>query len=268
MFALVVLAAVSLARGRWNAGTLWLGLAVAIKPLALVPLLLFGAVFPALRPRLALALAAILALPFLHPDPAYVIHQYGAMASKLLTAAAPGSGRWNEFSMMLATFGLDLPGSLTALVRAVTALGTLVLAFVAVARHGRGFGALAILGLGTGYLLAFNPRTELGSYMDMAALLGILAGTLMVRGRQPGLAATAIAVSLAFGTHFYGDWIYRPTDVWLKPALDLVVLTCLAVWLIMSKTCLPRIAKVRLITSTDRNAHLDHDPSNTTRRGT
>src|SRR5689334_10514214 len=152
---------------------------------------------------------------------------------KLLTASAPGSGRWNEFSMMLAAFGLDLPGPFAALIRAAAALGMLALAFVAVARHGRGFGALAVLGLGTGYLLAFNPRTELGSYMNLSALLGVLAGTLLVRGRQRGVAVAAIIVSLALGNHLYGDWIYRPTDVWLKPALDLVVLACFAVWLIM-----------------------------------
>jgi hypothetical protein len=33
---------------------------------------------------------------------------------------------------------------------------------------------------------------------------------------------------LAMGTQAYGEWIYRPTDVWLKPFLALVFVVWLA----------------------------------------
>ena len=33
---------------------------------------------------------------------------------------------------------------------------------------------------------------------------------------------------LAMGTQVYGNWIYRPTDVWLKPLLALIF----AAWLV------------------------------------
>jgi len=36
------------------------------------------------------------------------------------------------------------------------------------------------------------------------------------------------AIILAMGTQAYGEWIYRPTDVWLKPLLALFF----AVWLV------------------------------------
>ena len=49
---------------------------VALKPLAVVPLLLFGALYWKLIPRVAVGLLIVLALPFLHWNPAFVAHEY------------------------------------------------------------------------------------------------------------------------------------------------------------------------------------------------
>ena len=74
--ALVVLTAAEVAAARWNAAALWLCLAVALKPLAVVPLLLFGALYWRLVPRIVVGLVIVVALPFLHWSPSFVAQEY------------------------------------------------------------------------------------------------------------------------------------------------------------------------------------------------
>ncbi|MBK1842903.1 DUF2029 domain-containing protein [Azospirillum sp. YIM B02556] len=107
MMSVVLHAAVDLARGRDRRGAVMLALAVALKPLALVPALLFALLRPGVRRPLTLGLLAALLAPFLHPDPGYVAGQYAAMVGKLATAAAPDSGRWFDLTRLLAETGMQ-----------------------------------------------------------------------------------------------------------------------------------------------------------------
>ena len=222
MAALMIHAAVDLGRQRWSWAALSLCLAVALKPLALVMLLLAAAVMPPLRLRAALGLALVLLLPFLHPDPGYVADQYAAMVHKLLVAVEPGSGRWNELGALLAQLHLRPSESVMTGVRLIAGGGALALAWLALRRHGPVQGAVYLLALAVCYQLLFNPRTEEGSYFNLAILAGLFAGLAWYVDRRPWVARALIALCLGLGTHMYGDWIYRPTDLWLKPLLALV----------------------------------------------
>lgn len=233
MAAVLLHAAVDVAWGRWGRGGLLLALAVAVKPLALVPALLFAAVRPRLIPPLVLGLAAAVALPFLHPDPAYVWQQYGAMAGKLLTAAEPDSGRWFNMAMLVNTLGLHPSyGAMTA-VRAAAALATLAACWVVVRRlDGRG-AALAVLWLAFAYLALFNPRTEEGTYANLALMAALAACAEARRTPRGALPVLLGAAALALGTHTYGDWLYRPTETWIKQAVTLALYAYPA-WLVLS----------------------------------
>lgn len=223
MAAVLLHAAVDAAWGRWVRGGLILALAVALKPLALVPALLFAVVRPRLIPPLALGLTAAFALPFLHPNPAYVLDQYAAMTAKLLTAAEPDSGRWFNLTMLLNSLGLGPSyGAMTG-VRLAAALATLAAAWVLVRRLDGRSGAMAVLWLAFAYLALFNPRTEEGTYANialMAALAACAEAARTPRGVRPVLLGAA---ALALGTHTYGDWLYRPTETWIKQAVTLAL---------------------------------------------
>jgi alpha-1,2-mannosyltransferase len=169
----------------------------------------------------------VLAVPFLHSDPGYVLAQDRAMIDTLLTAAQPGVTRFNDVAMMLHRFGTDLPATAMLAIRLVAAALTLWLALVAVRTMPHAKGAIIVLALAVTYLVLFNPRTELGSYMNLAALIGLFAVTAWVRG-QRATAVMLAALVLGLGTQAYGNWIYRPTDVWLKPLLGLVFFAFLA----------------------------------------
>jgi hypothetical protein len=222
----VFLGAADAAEQRWGKAALWLCLAVALKPLALVPLLLFAAAFPPLRLLLAGGVAIVLAVPFMHPDPYYVATQEVAMVRTLTHAADLGVTRFNDIAMMFDRFGVDLPVSAWLAARAIAGAAAIALTVVVARQATAPTGAFIVLAIATTYLMLFNPRTELGNYMALAAVIGVF----MVRdGNMHWQARIGFgAMILAMGTQAYGEWIYRPTDVWLKPLLALVF----AVWLV------------------------------------
>ncbi len=221
----VFLGAADAAEQRWGKAALWLCLALALKPLALVPLLLFAAAFPPLRLPLVGGVAVVLVVPFLHPDPHYVATQEVAMVRTLTHAADLGVTRFNDIAMMFDRFGLDLPVSVWLAVRAVAGAAALALTIVVARRVPARTGALIVLAISMTYLMLFNPRTELGNYMGLAAVIGVF----MVHDGMHWRARAGFgAMILAMGTQAYGEWIYRPTDVWLKPLLGIVF----AVWLV------------------------------------
>lgn len=228
MVALMFLAAVETAAGRWGWSALCLCLAVAIKPLALVALLLCALVFPPLRWRVALGMAGVLLVPFLHPDTGYVVAQYTGFAQKMLTASDPGIGRWNELAMMLRKFGLVPQHEAMTAVRAAAALAAAGLAVVAARRHNRATASVLVLSLAVCYLLVFNPRTEDGSYVNLAVLAALSAGVAWWIERRTILGWALLALCLGLGTQVYGEWIYRPTDIWLKPLLGLIYIAFLS----------------------------------------
>jgi alpha-1,2-mannosyltransferase len=205
---------------RWWRGAALLCLGFALKPLALVLILLYGALYRPLRIPLAVGVLIVLAVPFLHSDPGYVLAQDRAMFETLLTAAQPGVTRFNDVAMMLHRFGADLPAAAMLTIRIAAAALTLWLALVAARTMPHAEGAITVLALAVTYLVLFNPRTELGSYMNLAALIGLSAVTAWV-GEQRATAVLLALLVLGLGTQAYGNWIYRPTDVWLKPLLGL-----------------------------------------------
>jgi hypothetical protein len=215
------------ARQRWWRGAALLCLSFALKPLALVLILLYAALYRPLRIPLAVGVLIVLALPFLHSDPRYVLAQDRAMIDTLLFAVQPGITRFNDIAMMLHRFGIDPPMSVMLALRIAAAALTLWLALAAVRSMPHAEGAITVLALAVTYLVVFNPRTELGSYMNLAALAGVSAVSAWVREQRAAAMLLALLV-LGLGTQTYGDWIYRATDVWLKPLLGLVYFAFLA----------------------------------------
>jgi hypothetical protein len=227
MAGLMFLGAADAAQARWWRATLWLCLAVALKPLAFVLVLLYCVLFGPLRYRLVVGMLVVLLLPFLHPEPHYVAAQDAAMVDELLFAVQPGVTRFNDVAMMLHRFGIDPPSRVILALRIAGAAATLSLAAVAVRRRPLAESAIAVLALAVTYLVVFNPRTELGSYMNLAAVVGLSVALAWYRGEQTTAVLLALLI-LGFGTQVYGNFLYRLTDVWLKPLLGLVYFGWLA----------------------------------------
>jgi hypothetical protein len=224
--ALIVLTTAEVASGRWKAATAWLCLAVALKPLTVVPLLLFGALYVKLIPRLAVGLLIVLALPFLHWNPSFAAHEYVRSFSTLLGASKADEARYSDLAALLSHLGYDTPPWLKTVARLLFALIFLGLGAAAVRRLKPAQAAWLVGALSADYLMLFNPRTEtcsyvlLGPFVASVALLYARQGgnRLLVWGlgfAALGLACDAIPV------------VHNLTDRWFKPLIALIFLPVL-----------------------------------------
>ncbi|HXQ41416.1 MAG TPA: glycosyltransferase family 87 protein [Candidatus Udaeobacter sp.] len=224
MTALMIHAAADMAEERWSRASLWLGLAVALKPLAIVLILLSGALYRPMLWRLIAAMAVVLLLPFLAASSGYVVAQYRAMAEQYGIAYGAALGPWSEFGMMMMKFGLPLPPAAMTALRLAAALATLGLASVARKRHEDRLGAFYILALSICYLMLFNPANEENTYGALAGIVAASAAAALVRRRPVWIAACLVVLCVALGSDGYGTLVFQATKLWFKPLACIVFL--------------------------------------------
>jgi alpha-1,2-mannosyltransferase len=243
--ALIVLSTAEIAAGHWSTAALWICLAVALKPLAVVPLLLFGALYWRLIPRLVVGMLVVIALPFLHWNPAFVAHEYVRCYESLTQASKADEPRYSDLGALLSHFHYNAPQTLKTAARLLAAIAYLGLGAMAVRRQSIVASAWAVGALAADYLMLFNPRTETCSYVFLGPFVASLG---IYLAAQPGRKALGRAIgfaALGFACDAFpklGSFsIHDLTDRWFKPLLALLFLPVL-VWFIL-KT---RTAKANL----------------------
>jgi hypothetical protein len=229
--ALIVLAAAEVSAGRWIAATIWLCLAVALKPLAVVPLLMFGALYWNLLPRLVIGLLIVAALPFLHWNPAFVAHEYQRCLETLTWASKGDEPRYSDLAALISKFGYDAPFAAKTVARIVFAAVYFGLAALAVRRLGRAEAAWAVGALSADYLMLFNPRTETCSYVFLGPFIASLA---ILYWNQAGrrwlawlLGFGAIGLACDAFPKLGNFSVHDATDRWFKPLIALLFLPVL-----------------------------------------
>lgn len=207
--------AVDLARFRYWKSALWLCLSVAFKPIAMVYYLLAGALNRKLWIPLAVMTLLFAAIPFLHPDPAYVVGQFQQGARVLQSASQPGFHEFCDIAGMFRTFGLPMPDAAWLPVRAVAAFVFLGFGWIAVRRHDPATASLFVLAAAAAYLMLFNPRTEANSYILLAPAAALLAARGVLAGKSRALVYALVAFCIALGVDSYGP-LHGITNLWLK----------------------------------------------------
>ena len=133
--AIVVLSAAEIAEARWNWAAFWVCLGLALKPLMIVPLLLFGALyFIPLVPRLVVGLVITLLVPFLNLHPGFVAHEYVRCGQTLLWAAQPHEAKFSDVVALFGHAHIKLPDTAWTGVRVIFALAFLGLGGLARAK--------------------------------------------------------------------------------------------------------------------------------------
>ncbi len=224
LYGLMLLGTVHVIERRWWGAAILLALAFALKPLAIVYILLVAALQPKIIPKLIIALVVLMALPLVHPDPARALELYRLGIHKVLMSGAPEAGRWSDITGLLGRFGMVAPESVLTVARVITALATLALGYVALQRGGRVRGMINLYALSVVYLMLMSPRTEAQTYLMLAATLAIasvIAWHADGERKVPTL-YIVLAVSLAAGG--LGTAMLRATDLWWDPLLCLVYL--------------------------------------------
>jgi hypothetical protein len=229
--ALIVMAAAEISASRWIAATVWLCLAIALKPLAVVPLLLFGAIYWKLIPRVIIGILVVLALPFLHWSPSYVAHEYVRCVETLMSASKAEEPKFSDLAALLSHVGYEPSYELKTVVRVIFALIYFGLGWMAARRLSLIDAAWVIGALSADYLMLFNPRTEACSYVFLGPWVASLALLYAKEFKSNwivwilGLAAIGLACD-GF-PKIGGVSIHLMTDRWLKPLIALLFLPVL-----------------------------------------
>jgi hypothetical protein len=219
MTGLMILAAEALAARTWRRAATFMLLAVAVKPLAIVLVLLSFALYGPMRRPLAIGAVLTALAPFATHHPGYVANQYRGFAVMLTHANRLSVEElWFQLFGMLKVVGVTFAPHVETLIRLGAALLTLGFCFVAKrASDGRRTAAY-LFAFTAVYLMLFNPRTENNTYCVIAPALALfLAYETTARHwlRTAVIATSIIGVAGAFeiGKNLAPN--VRP--VWLAP---------------------------------------------------
>ena len=217
---LMLLSILALAGARWNMATLWLLLAVMLKPIALAPALLAAACYVPLRLRLAGGLLLCLGAAYLHPDAAYVTGEYRHFWEKFMLAGQPANQDFSDLFGMLWHWGIHPAPVVISGLRALAAGIALLLSLrvMQLFRRQSGLQALGVMLLASIYLMLFNPRTEENSYVMLAGFVALLAARDVLAG-APRSALLLSLFCLALAVENYGHPIFPLTKIWFKPCI-------------------------------------------------
>jgi hypothetical protein len=227
--ALLVLASAEVAEERWKSAAAWLCLAVALKPLAVVPMLLYGALYWKLIPRVIVGMLIVVAVPFLHWNPAFVAHEYVRCIDTLAWATQADEPRYSDLAALISHLGIYPPTWLKMVTRVVCALATLGLGYAAVRRLDRAGAAWTVGALAADYLMLFNPRTETCSYVFLGPFVASLALLFVAQPERKGLGRVLAAAALLLACDAVPKInnvldFHILTDRWLKPLIAIFFL--------------------------------------------
>lgn len=234
--ALLVFVCVCVMNRRWWRATLWLALALAAKPIALVLLLLFTALRRPLWRRVPVGVAAVAGMPFLNPNWTYVLEQYRAGLHKVVEA-----GNLRDFSIfrpadltsLLVLFNIEASDSALTAIRAVAALGTLVLSWIASRCFDRRTSAVLILFLGTAYLMVFNPRTEGNTYILFGVPLAMIAAWSLIERRASPRSILLVIACILMG---YAQFLVpHEREYWIRPGETILLMAWVGAALMMPR---------------------------------
>ncbi len=231
MAGFMLLAIADIARCRWWRAVLWLSLSVAMKPLAIVLVLLVMAIDRPMTWRLVLGMAALALAPFLTQSPAYVLQQYAAFLHNSTTAAHVGvvvQGWTSPFSA-LRLVGVELTEQVQMAVRIAAAFGTLALCFLARRRYDANRSAIYVYSMAALYLILFSPRTENNTYAMLGPSIAVFLSLAFLAEKRLGQGLfLAGMVAVLIGS--------RPIDKALTPHAEAfwvspLIATCFAAYL-------------------------------------
>ena len=174
--------------GRRAESFFWASLAIIAKPTAIIMLLLVGALRPRLIPALALAVLAVLAIPYAFASTGYINAQYHDFFRMLTSMAVDPTGPFvpADFTAPFTRLGMPLPEFGVTIVRVVAGLLTLWVVLLFDRRLDPSTRGLAIFLAAAFYMCVFNPRVEQNTYAMVAVPAGL---SIALLWREKGAAA-------------------------------------------------------------------------------
>ncbi len=225
MWALIMIGAAAIARCRnWQAA-IALAFALALKPQAIVAVLLIGTTWQHVGARLLPLVFLVLALPFLCADREFVLQLYADVIHGI-SIGVQQIGDWNDLGGMLQKFGLAVSDPVMTGIRVAAALAALAIALIARRMLPLPQSAFTAFALSALYLLLFNPRVEGSGYVGLALVAAPLAARAILHEGRASLGALLIVICALLGVTGLTPGTLSLLGVWLKPFLaSLVAIT-------------------------------------------
>jgi hypothetical protein len=226
MAGLMMLACVALAERRRNWAVLWATLAVALKPLAVVLLLLAPFMDRRLIGRVALGVAVVLSLPFLMQRPAYVLDQYMKCAQMFRASSHCGMIElWAQPFCVLGLLGVNVSESTQTVIRLIAAAGAIAICRAARLRTGPMRTAEYLLAISVLYILLLNPRTENNTYAMLGPVIGLsLVAALAAQRRDRGevIFLSTLLALMAVGDSVVRIFAAEGEHIWITPSVAMI----------------------------------------------
>lgn len=221
--AVILQSVVLLMYRRWNLAALCLLLALAIKPLAIVLVLLVPLGYPRLIWRLVLGLPALAASLFLIKDPAYVLSQYKDALSNLAVCSRVTEHRFASLGGIVRSLGVEPNHQAVSILAAIVGVAVAAVWWHGARRCDEPRRGLLLLVLATAYLMLFNPMNEINSFVIFTPAAAVAAAYLADTTRARILAIVMLLLVATIGTL---PEIVRPVSptwgLWWNPAIAIV----------------------------------------------
>lgn len=210
----------------WRAAA-YAALAVALKPLAVVLVLLLLAIYPRLSWRLIITLALFFLLPFLFQHSDYVWRQYVAVPAMLATRAGQRY-EWQHVFGLLDTLGWTATSAQETVIRGASAVFVLFLCW-RVRQRAPDIGvALPIYALATCYILLFGSGTERNTYAMMTPVVGLVTAKALDSQDRRLLVLMSSVIAIMWLSHALQRAFPHTALAMAKPVACLI----LAAWLV------------------------------------
>ena len=223
MAGLMMSACVDLAEGRRGRAVLCATLAVALKPLAVVLLLLAPFFDRRLAWRAALGFVAVLCLPFVTQRPAFVLDQYVKCAQMFRASSHCGMIElWAQPFSVLGLLGIHVSESTQTAIRLIAAGGAIGLCLAARSRTRSTRAVEYLLAISVLYILLFNPRTENNTYAMLGPVIGLsLVAALVLKppSRAAVLFLSTLVTLMAVGDALVRLFVPEGEHIWMTPCL-------------------------------------------------
>jgi hypothetical protein len=197
--ALLLQAAAATAGAKWGRATLWMILALAVKPLGIVLVLLAPVVYSQLRWRVAVGLIALALFPFLFAETDYALAQHRSLVENLQACATVTEHRFADINGIIRSFGGELPLGGSKAIRALAAGFTLGLWYFGARRLIEPTRSLWLLTLTAAYLMLFNPMNEANSYVIIAPAFGLWTAIFFGWRPEPRIGWLIAGIALSMG---------------------------------------------------------------------
>ncbi|MCX7125742.1 MAG: glycosyltransferase family 87 protein [Gammaproteobacteria bacterium] len=176
MIGFLLLGYVAIAREKFWQAALYLTLAVALKPTAIVLYLLALALYPKLSLKLLTVTVLFFLATFITQSPHYVLTQYAAYPQRFLDDMRFDAGHGGDWATFFGAINFYthhvINGATQFGIRLLSALLTFLFCLFVRIKCNTKEAVYFILALGLCYLMLFNSRTENNDYMMIAPMVG------------------------------------------------------------------------------------------------